>query len=205
MEECGAQEMGADMSQFDLVIHGGTVATAADTTRCDVGITDGKVAALAATIEGGTRRIDAAGKLVLPGGVDSHCHIAQAGSMGGETADDFRSGSISAACGGTTTIIPFAAQYKGQSLRQVVDDYHARAEGEAVIDYAFHLIISDPSEQVLGQDLPALLRAGCTSFKVYMTYDALKLDDSQMLNVLATARREGAMVMIHAENHDVIS
>ncbi len=193
------------MADFDLVIHGGTVATAADTTDCDVGIKDGKVAALAARLEGGKERIDAGGKLVLPGGVDSHCHIAQAGSHGVETADDFRSGSISAACGGTTTIIPFAAQYRGQSLRQVVDAYHARAEGEAVIDYAFHLIITDPSEQVLGQELPALLRDGCTSFKVYMTYDALKLDDREMLNVLATARREGAMVMIHAENHDVIS
>ena len=193
------------MAEFDLVIHGGTVATAADTTRCDLGVKDGKVAALAESLEGGAERIDAAGKLVLPGGVDSHCHIAQAGSLGVETADDFRSGSISAACGGTTTIIPFAAQYRGQSLRQVVDAYHARAEGESVIDYAFHLIITDPSEQVLGQDLPALLRAGCTSFKVYMTYDALKLDDREMLNVLATARREGAMVMIHAENHDVIS
>ena len=192
------------MSEFDLVIKGGTVVTAADVSRCDVGVAGGRVVALAASLDGGRETIDAAGRLVLPGGIDSHCHIAQAGSLGVETADDFRSGSISAACGGTTTIIPFAAQYKGQSLRAVVDAYHARAAGEAVIDYAFHLIISDPSDQVLGQDLPALIREGCTSFKVYMTYEALRLDDRQMLDVLATARREGAMVMIHAENHDVI-
>lgn len=193
------------MAEFDLVIRGGTVATAADVGRCDVGVKDGKVVALAAELAGGAETVEAGGKLVLPGGIDSHCHIAQKGSLGVETADDFRSGSISAACGGTTTIMPFAAQYKGQSLRQVVDAYHARAAGEAVIDYAFHLIISDPTDQVLGQDLPALIREGCTSFKVYMTYDSLKLDDSQMLQVLATARREGAMVMVHAENHDVIA
>ena len=193
------------MAAFDLVIRNGTVVTASDQVRCDLGVRGGKVVALADSLAAGATTLDAAGKLVLPGGIDAHCHIAQTGSLGVETADDFRSGSISAACGGTTTIIPFAAQHKGQSLRAVVDAYHARAEGQAVIDYAFHLIISDPTEQVLGQDLPALIRAGCTSFKVYMTYESLKLDDRQMLSVLATARREGAMVMIHAENHDVIA
>ena len=193
------------MAEFDLIIAGGTVVTASDRTACDVAVKDGKVVQLGIGLEGAARTIDARGKLVLPGGVDSHCHIAQAGSVGVETADDFRSGSISAACGGTTTIIPFAAQYKGQSLRRVVEDYHARAAGEAVIDYAFHLIISDPAPKVMGQELPALIRDGCTSFKVYMTYDSLKLDDRQMLEVLACARREGAMVMIHAENHDVIA
>ena len=193
------------MAGFDLIIKGGTVATAGDAVVCDVGIRDGRVAELADNLNDAPEIIDAKGKLVLPGGIDSHCHIDQTGSLGVTTADGFRSGSISAACGGTTTIIPFAAQYKGQSLRQVVDAYHALAEGEAVIDYAFHLIISDPTEQVLGQELPALIREGCTSFKVYMTYDSLRLDDRQMLDVLATARREGAMTMIHAENHDVIA
>ena len=89
-----------------------------------MGIKDGRVLRLADALGDAAETIDATGKLVLPGGVDSHCHIAQKGSLGVETADDFRSGSISAACGGTTTIIPFAAQYKGQSLRQVVEAYH---------------------------------------------------------------------------------
>ena len=192
-------------ANYDLVIRGGTVATAADTVACDVGIRDGRVIALAEGLGPGADEIDATGKLVLPGGVDSHCHIDQPSSMGATTADDFRSGSISAACGGTTCIIPFAAQHRGQSLRAVVEDYHARARGKAVIDYAFHLIVSDPTEQVLGQELPALIKDGYTSFKIYMTYDALKLDDRQILDVLAAARREGAMVMVHAENHDVIA
>ena len=192
------------MSDFDLVVRNGTVATAADVSRCDIGIKAGKVAALAERLTGG-REIDAGGKLVLPGGVDAHCHFDQPTGDGSQMADDFRTGSISAACGGTTTIIPFAAQAKGQSLRAAVEDYHGRAAGKAVIDYAFHLIISDPSPQVLGQELPALLRDGYTSFKIYMTYDDLKLDDRQVLDVLEFARREGAMAMIHAENSDCIA
>jgi len=188
---------------LDLIIKGGTVVTSADTVRCDVGIKDGVIAALASDLDGG-ESIDATGKLVMPGGIDSHCHIDQVSSGGLETADDFASGSRSAAAGGTTTIIPFAAQHMGQSLRDVVADYHRRAEGKAVIDYAFHLIISDPTDAVLGQEFPALIKDGYSSAKIYLTYDALKLDDRQVLNVLATARREGAMVMVHAENHDVI-
>lgn len=193
------------MADFDMVIRGGTVVTAADTMRADVGIRAGKVVALADNLGEGAEEIDADGKLVLPGGIDSHCHIDQPSSMGATTADDFLSGSRSALCGGTTCIIPFAAQHKGQSLRAVVQDYHARAVDKAMIDYAFHLIISDPTEQVLGQELPALIKDGYTSFKIYTTYDALKLDDGQVLKVLALARREGAMVMVHAENHDVIA
>ncbi len=192
------------MAAYDLVIKGGTVATAGDTVTADVAIRDGRIVALAEDLNGGSEVIDARGKLVLPGGVDSHCHVAQVSSGGLETADDFESGTRSAMCGGTTTIIPFAAQHRGQSLRQVVKDYHARAEGKAHVDYAFHLIISDPNEQVLGQELPALIHDGYTSFKIYLTYESLKLDDRQVLEVLACARSEGAMVMVHAENHDII-
>ncbi len=117
-------------------------------------------------------------KLVLPGGIDSHCHIEQRSSAGIVCADDFYSATVAAAFGGTTTVIPFAAQHRGQSLRQVVEEYHEAARPKAVIDYAFHLIISDPTEQVMGQELPALIRDGYTSFKVYMTYDLLQLDDA---------------------------
>ena len=186
------------MESLDLVIRNGTVVSASDTMACDVGVRDGRVVALAQDLPRGKREIDASGRLVLPGGIDSHCHIEQHSSFGVMCADDFRSGTISAAFGGTTTIIPFAAQHRGQSLREVVEDYHARATPKAVTDYAFHLIISDPTEQVLGQELPALIRDGYTSFKVYMTYELLRLDDYQMLDVLDVARREQAMVMVHA-------
>jgi dihydropyrimidinase len=192
------------MEQFDVVIRNGTVATASDIMQCDVGILDGKVAMLGRGLAPGRTEIDAAGKLVLPGGVDAHCHLDQPMEEGLRMADDFRSGTISAACGGTTTVIPFAAQAKGQSLRAAVEDYHRRAEGKAVIDYAFHMIVSDPTEKVLKEELPQLVREGYTSFKIYMTYDDLKLNDRQILELLAVARREGAMVMVHAENADCI-
>jgi dihydroorotase-like cyclic amidohydrolase len=112
---------------------------------------------------------------------------------------------VTAACGGTTTVIPFAAQAKGGSLAAAVQDYHRRAEGKACIDYAFHLIVSDPTERVLGEELPALVRRGYTSIKVYMTYDMLKLSDRELLLVLEVARRERAMMMVHAENTDGIA
>jgi dihydropyrimidinase len=142
---------------------------------------------------------------VTPGGVDGHCHLDQPMPPPMRMADDFLSGTRSAACGGTTTVIPFAAQQKGHSLRAAVEDYHRRAAGKAAIDYAFHLIVSDPTPEVLREELPALIREGYTSFKLYMTYDDLKLSDRQILEVMDLARREQAMVMVHAENSDCIA
>lgn len=193
------------MSELSLVVRNGTVVTAVDTASCDIGIRAGRIVALGEGLSGAAREIDASGKLVLPGGIDSHCHIDQLSGMGIRTADDFHSGTVSAAFGGNTTVIPFAAQHRGQSLRAVVEEYHERATPKAVIDYAFHLIISDPSEQVLNQELPALIRDGYTSFKVFMTYEKMRLNDRQLLDVLGVARREGALMMVHAENDDVIS
>jgi dihydropyrimidinase len=156
------------------------------------------------SLAGGREEIDARGLYVLPGGIDAHCHLDQPTTDGSVCADDFRTGTIAAACGGTTTVIPFAVQFKGHSVRAAVEDYHRRASGQALIDYAFHLIVSDPSAHVLQQELPQLIRDGYTSFKIYMTYDDLKLNDRQTLEVLALARRERALVMVHAENSDVI-
>lgn len=181
------------MSNFDLVISGGTVATAGGVTRCDVGVTGGRIVALAERLAGGERRIDASHRLVLPGGIDAHCHLDQPrakglASGGAIMADGFETGSRSAAFGGTTTIIPFAVQHRGQSLRAAVADYHQRATGNSYLDYAFHMVVSDPTAAVLGQELPALVKAGYTSLKVYMTYEAMVLSDRQILDVLATAR-----------------
>jgi len=185
---------------FDLVIRGGTVATAADSLRCDIGIRDGRIAATGADLGGAGAVIDAAGLVVTPGGIDSHCHMDQPPWEGQRTVDDFHSGTVSAACGGTTTVIPFAMQLQGQSLRAAVEDYHLRAGPKAAIDYAFHLIVSDPTPEVLSDELPALIREGYTSIKIYLTYEGLALDDYQTLEVLDIARRECAMVMVHAEN-----
>ena len=189
---------------FDLVVRRARVATASDTFSADIGIKGGRIVQLGTELAAGAREIDAAGRVVTPGGVDAHCHLDQPMPPPVRMADDFNTGTRAAACGGTTTVIPFAAQEKGQSLRAAVADYHHRAEGRAHVDYAFHLIVSDPTPAVLNEELPALIREGYTSFKVYMTYDDLKLDDGQILDVLDVARQHGAMAMVHAENADCI-
>lgn len=198
------------MTEFDLVIRGGTVATASDTFRSDVGIVGGKIVALAQVLGGAKKTIDATDRLVLPGGIDAHCHLDQPraqglASGGAIMADGFESGSLSAVFGGTTTIIPFAVQHRGQSVKAAVDDYHRRAGGKAYIDYGFHLIVSDPSPEVLKSELPELIAAGHASVKVYMTYEAMRLSDRQILDVLEVNQRAGALTMIHAENYECIA
>jgi dihydropyrimidinase len=190
--------------QFDLVVRNARVATAADTFRADIGVRAGRITQLGEALAPGAREIDANGRVVTPGGVDAHCHLDQPMAAPVRMADGFASGTRSAACGGTTTVIPFAAQAKGQSLRAAVLDYHGRSEGRAHVDYAFHLIVSDPTPQVLREELPALIAEGYTSFKIYMTYDDLKLGDGEILDVLDVAREHGAMAMVHAENADCI-
>jgi dihydropyrimidinase len=191
-------------TDFDLTIRGGRISTATETFSADIGVRDGVIAAIAPGLPAGKRDIDATGRWVLPGGIDSHVHVEQLSGMGVMCADDFHSATVSAAFGGTTTIIPFAAQHRGMAIPKVVADYAALAREKAVIDYGFHLILANPDDQALKQDLPQVIRDGITSLKVYMTYDRLKLDDYQLLDVLELAGEEGALVMIHAENHDMI-
>jgi dihydropyrimidinase len=191
-------------NDFDITVRGGRVSTASNTFEADIGIKGGIITAVAPNLPAGRRDINAAGRWVLPGGIDSHVHIEQLSGMGMMCADDFYSGTVSAAFGGTTTIIPFAAQHRGKRIRDVVTDYAVLASKKAVIDYGFHLILADPDEVALTHDLPMAIKAGITSLKVYMTYNALKLDDYQLLDVMALAGSHGALVMIHAENHDMI-
>ncbi|MFT4271742.1 MAG: dihydropyrimidinase [Pantoea sp.] len=191
---------------FDLIVKNADIVTAADRYRGDIGIHNGRISVIAAELDAAQAQqvIDAEGRMVTPGGVDAHCHLDQPSTDGSVGADDFISGTRSAACGGTTTIIPFAMQFKGQSLKQAIADYHQRAEGKASIDYAFHVIITDASQAVI-DEIPEVIAQGYTSFKIYMTYDALKLTDHHILNVLEAAREAGAISMIHAENDDCIS
>src|SRR6202030_3851714 len=130
------------MPELDLAIRGGTVVTASDTFRADVGIRAGRIVAVAADIEGATREIDASGLLVMPGGIDSHVHLAQPASDGTKMADGFETGTRSAIAGGTTTVVSFALQPRGASLRASVVDYHKEADGQALCDYGFHLIVT---------------------------------------------------------------
>jgi dihydropyrimidinase len=188
----------------DLVIRGGTVVTAEKTFRADVGVTGDKIAELGSNLQG-KRVIVAAGKLVMPGGIDSHCHIEQLSGMGVMAADDFYTATTSAVHGGTTTVIPFCAQHRADNLRTVLADYHRRAKEKAVIDYSFHLIIANPDEPTLTEHLPEAIASGVRSFKIFMTYEKTRLHDEQILDVMAAARKHGALVMVHAENHGVIS
>ena len=171
--------------------------------RADLGIDqDGRVAAIEATLPPGDEDVDASGLYVLPGGVDSHCHIEQKTSTGLTPVDDFYTASVGALAGGTTTMIPFACQHRGQRIRDVVADYRKLA-AKAATDYALHLIVSDPSEPHAVADLQQAFSDGYSSVKVYMTYDALKLRDEELLDVLALCREHAAMVMVHAESHEV--
>lgn len=189
--------------EFDTVIHDGTIITASETFRGDLGIVGGRIAAVAEKIAGGERRIDAGGRLVVPGGIEAHAHIAQESSLGVLGADDYYSGSVSAAFGGNSSFIPFAAQQKGQSIDAVLKLYDARG-ARSVIDYSFHLIVSDPSEDVLTHGLPRAFARGVTSFKVFMTYDSMNIGDVGLLDVLTVARENGAVTMVHAENNAMV-
>lgn len=190
--------------RFDTVIRNGTVVTASDTFVSDVGIRDGRIVALAADLTEADEVVDATGLFVLPGGIDSHVHLDQPSGEGIVMADDFDTGTRSAAIGGNSTVLAFCMQEKGQSLREALKIYHAKAEGKCHVDVSFHLVITDPTAEVLGQELPALVEDGYTSLKVFMTYEGLRLRDDEILATLDTARRTGALVMVHCENEDAI-
>jgi len=140
---------------------------------------------------------------VLPGGVDSHCHIEQLEADGSILEETFETAGISAIAGGTTTVIPFSPQFKGEPISAHLDDYRARA-ARSPIDYALHKIITDPTDSVLGKEIPQLIEAGIRSLKVFLTYDPLHIDDRQFLRVLEAAKRFGATVCVHCENYDAI-
>ncbi len=187
----------------DLVIKGARVVCPDTVVEQDIGITEGRIVALGSDLHG-QEEIDASGLIALPGGIDSHVHIAQPSGPGIEMADDFASATRSAACGGNTTVMPFCLPEDGQTLREAVTAYLAKAEGQCLIDVSFHLIVKSVDPVTLGQDLPALIAKGMTSFKVFMTYQGMRLTDAEILQVMDVAREQGALTMVHAENEDAI-
>ena len=192
------------MEKLDLIFKNGKIVTESGVENCALGISDGQISAIGDLSDNAEVIEDATDLLILPGGVDAHVHIDQPSGPDVEMADNFQSATMSAAAGGNTTVLPFAMQEKGQSLRECVENYHKKAKGNLYIDTSFHLIISDPSPQVLGQELPALARDGYTSFKVFMTYDDLVLNDEELLKVFEVAKKEKTLVMVHAEGYDAI-
>lgn len=191
------------MSEYDLTLRNGLVVNGVDAFEADIGVVDGQIVAIAAHLAPGKRDKDCTGLMVLPGGVDTHVHLDQP-APGAAMCDDFASGTASAAAGGTTTVVCFAWQEKGQSLRKVRDDYLQRAQKGARVDFAFHLAITDPTDSVIHEELPQLIDLGDRSVKVFMTYDGVRLQDREILNVLAQAAKHGALVCVHAEHHELI-
>src|SRR5579859_1746319 len=190
---------------FDTLITNGTVVTATDTFKADVGIAGGKVVAMGDSLprDKAKKIIDAAGKLVLPGGIDVHTHLDM--PFGGTTsADDFDTGTRAAAFGGTTTLIDFAIQYKGQTLRTAFDDWMKKASDKANTDYAFHCIITDLPDSRL-DEMNALVHEGVSSFKLFMAYPGVfMLDDATIFKAMRQAAKNGAMICMHAENGGAI-
>lgn len=189
----------------DLVIRGGTVVSASGRALADVAVSGERIVALGENLPSGRTEIDARDRYVLPGGVDTHTHIEQMSAAGIRTADDWESATRSAALGGTTSVLAFAAQHRNKSLAEAVADYARRAEAGAVIDYGFHLMIGNPSAETLNEDLPSALAAGHRSVKVFMSYDSLFLGDEQLLEVMSVTRQHGGLICVHAETHGMIS
>ncbi len=191
--------------RFDTVIRNGTIVTATDTYLSDVGISGGKISVIGLDlpVDGAQKVIEARGMMVMPGGIDVHTHLDM--PFGGtKSADDFESGTIAAAYGGTTTLIDFAIQYKGQTLRHAFDTWMKKADGKAVIDYAFHCIITDIAGAQL-DEMKAFVREGVPTFKLFMAYPGVfMLDDASIFKAMGAAANSGGMICMHAENGGAI-
>lgn len=187
------------------LIKNGTIVTATDTYQGEILIEDGKVTQIGTNLSVlGAEVIDAKGCLVMPGGIDPHTHLDM--PFGGTvTKDDFETGTIAAAFGGTTTVIDFCLTNKGEPLKNAIQTWHDKSREKAVIDYGFHLMISEINEKVLNELPQVINEEGITSFKVFMAYkNVFQADDDTLYQTLVTAREHGALVMVHAENGDVI-
>ena len=188
--------------EIDKVIKGGTIVTADDMYPADIGITNGRIVAIGMELEG-AETIDAASKYVMPGRIDVHTHLDM--PFGGTTtADDWESGTIAAACGGTTTLIDFAIQDFGNTLHAGVDAWHKRAEDRAAIDYAFHIIVRELRESHL-KEMDELVDDGITSFKLFMAYPGVfMVDDATIFKAMLRTKDNGGLICMHAENGSVI-
>ncbi len=184
------------------LITNGTIVTAEGSYPADVLVVGEKIAAIGADLAGTVQvdeTIDAAGKYVIPGGIDVHTHMEL--PFGGTFAKDtFETGTRAAAFGGTTTIVDFAVQSRGKSLREGLDAWHAKAEGNAVVDYGFHMIMSDVNDESL-KEMDTLVAEGVPDFKLFTAYPGVFFsDDGAIFRAMQQTGRNGGLIMMHAEN-----
>src|ERR1044072_4438499 len=176
------------------LIKNGRVVTAVDDYTADILIDGEKISVIGASLDmEADKVIDASGKLVIPGGIDPHTHM-ELPFGGTSSSDDFRTGTIAAAHGGTTTTIDFAVHAHGEALAQAVDNWHAKAEGKTAIDHAFHLIVTDlPDERV--PEMRGLINEGVTSFKLFMAYPGVFLsDDATIYRAMKNPGKAGGLI-----------
>lgn len=188
------------------LLKGGLVATAAGVTAADILIEGERIQAVGVEMNlPADRVIDVTGHYVLPGGIDVHTHLDMpSGGTPTVTCDDFFTGTRAAAMGGTTCVVDFAIQYPGQTLNEAIDHWQAKAQARAVIDYGFHLIVTDVNPNTLAE-MESVVARGVTSFKLFTAYPGVfMVDDSAVLGMLTRAQELGALVMIHAENGALI-
>ena len=187
---------------YDLVITNGTIVTAESTARADLGIAAGHIAAIGTGLQG-SEKVDATGKLVLPGAIDEHVHLEMpVGEFA--SSDDFYTGTVAAACGGTTAIVDFAEPKPGQALVEGLQERRTKADDKVVVDYGLHMTLSHADDETLNQ-IPNSIEAGAASFKLYMAYQGLRLDDRGLLRSLAALGEYGGRALVHAENHHAIA
>ncbi len=188
---------------MNILLRGGTVVSSVNAKKLDVLISGSKIVKVGRFIKDTDAQVvDVSGKLIFPGFIDAHTHFDLEVSDT-VTADDFESGTKAAVCGGTTTIIDFATQNKGESLSQALNNWHIKAFSKSSCDYAFHMAISDWNDSIK-EELKAMFEQGVTSFKAYMTYDAMKLSDEELFDMLSTLKELCGIVGVHCENDGII-
>lgn len=193
------------MKMNSLLVKEAKIVTSSDIFDADIYVEDGIISAIARSIDNkqAERVINARGKLLLPGGIDGHTHFEMP-FMGTTTADDFYSGTVCSAAGGITTIIDFAVQQKGESLKRALDNWHSKASGKAIVDYSFHVIFRDVNDATL-DEVKEVIDSGVTSFKVFTTYrkEGLMLDDGEIVEVMKRVSSNGGLIAVHAENDGI--
>lgn len=190
------------MTRYDLVIKNGLIVTSTDQIRADIGINGEKIVALAHHLRG-DEEVDATGLIVMPGGVDGHCHIEQDEADGTVHEDGFASATGSALLGGTTTVVCFSAHLPGRELKEQFLAYREKGQASRC-DYAIHQIVTRTDKETLETGIPEVVALGAAGLKVFMTYDAFHLADDQVLQVLSAALPHDMIVSLHCENYEAI-